>query len=197
MARKCKCGCGIELPTASKCTDIISKKRFASIECLTKDTRAKEAAKAEKAMKKRNSDLRKKVKANPRAKALETAQLLARISSADDNGYCTCVTCGHVGKFNDGFDGGHFIAKGNCSFWMLDPRNIWPQCKSCNGNGMKFGNKEAAYTLWMIEKFGREFVDYMLENEKTITKRTVRDYEEFIEKANKEILTHKSRIGIK
>jgi hypothetical protein len=37
----------------------------------------------------------------------------------------------------------------------------------------------------------------MLENEKTITKRTAKDYEEFIEKANKEILTHKSRVGIK
>ena len=52
------------------------------------------------AIKKRNTDLRKKVKSNPKAKALEAAQLLARISRADDDGYCTCVTCGHVGNTN-------------------------------------------------------------------------------------------------
>lgn len=198
MARKCKCGCMVELLPASKCEDIISKKGYASIPCLTKHTRAKEALKAEKAIKKRNSDLKKKVRAeNPRAKALRLAQELARISSADDDGYCTCVTCGHVGKWNDGFDGGHFIAKGSCSYWMLDPRIIWPQCKSCNGNGMKFGNKEAVFTLFMIDQFGREFVDHVHDMQKTIIKRSASDYDEFISLARKDIAHHKKRIGVR
>lgn len=197
MARKCKCKCGVELLPASKCVDIITKKGYATHACVITHTRAKEAEKEQKAIKKRNSDLKKKVRANPKAKALEAAQLLARISRADDDGYCTCVTCGHIGKFNEGFDGGHFIAKGSCSYWMLDPRNIWPQCKSCNGNGMKFGNKEAAYTLWMIDKLGREFVDFMKSKEKEVIKRTAKDYEEFIASANAQILIHKKRIGIK
>jgi hypothetical protein len=195
LTRRCKCLCGDELLPAAKCLDIVSKKGYASIECLTRHTRAKEAAKKDKAIKKRNSDLRIAVKRNPKKLALEAAQLLARISRADDEGYCTCVTCGHVGKFNDGFDGGHFIAKGNCSYWMLDPCNIWPQCKSCNGNGMKFGNKEADYTLFMIDQFGREFVDYMKSLEKTIIKRSTLVYDEFISTAHKEINKHKKRIG--
>jgi hypothetical protein len=173
MARRCKCGCMVELPAAAKCTDIVSKKGYAAIGCITRHNRAKDAAKAEKVIKKRNSDLRISVKRNPKKLALEAAQLLARISRANDDGYCTCVTCGHVGKFNDGFDGGHLLAKGNCSYWMLDPRNIWPQCKSCNGKGMQFGNKEATYTLFMIDEFGREFVDYMKSMEKTIIKTVI------------------------
>lgn len=204
MTRKCTLKtCCSELPSKAD-SDKWQSVGFCDDGCMARHGLAKAKKQAERkrkadelGIKKRNSDLRKKVKANPKAKALEAAQLLARISSADDNGYCACVTCGHVGKFNDGFDGGHFIAKGSCSFWMLDPRNIWPQCKSCNGNGMKFGNKEATYTLWMVEKFGREFVDYMLDNIKTITKRTARDYEEFTASANAQILIHKSRIGVK
>ena len=196
MTRKCKCGCGVELLPAAKCKDILSKQRYASFKCLAGHEKSKREAKDEKVIQKRNSDLRKKVKANPRAKALETAQLLARISRADDDGYCTCVTCGFVGKWNDGFDGGHFIAKGSCSYWMLDPRIIWPQCKPCNGNGMKFGNKEAVFTLWMVDWFGREFVDYIHTMQKTVIKRTAKDYEQFISEANAEILTHKKRIGL-
>jgi len=197
MARRCKCGCLSELPPAAKCADIVSKKGYGSIECLTKHTRAKESLRAEKAIKDRNSKLKKEVRRNPKAEALKAAQLLSRISRADDDGHCTCVTCGHVGKWNDGFDGGHFLAKGNCSYWMLDPRNIWPQCKSCNGNGMKFGNKEAAYTLFMIDTFGREFVDYMRSMEKTIIKRSKLVYDESISVINKEIVSHKKRLGIK
>lgn len=196
MARKCKCGCLSELPPAAKCADIVSKKGYGSIECLTKHTRTKEALRAEKVIKARNSKLKKEVRRNPKAEALKAAQLLSRISRADDDGYCTCVTCGHIGKWNDGFDGGHFLAKGNCSYWMLDPRNIWPQCKSCNGNGMKFGNKEAAYTLFMIDTFGREFVDYMRSMEKTVIKRSKLVYDESISSINKEIATHKKRLGI-
>lgn len=202
--RKCTLKtCRSELPSKAS-SDVWQAKGFCHIECMVEhgSIKGKQALERKRkadelGIKKRNSDLRKKVKANPKAKALEAAQLLARISSADDDGYCTCVTCGHTGKFNEGFDGGHFIAKGNCSFWMLDPRNIWPQCKSCNGNGMKFGNKEAAYTLWMIDNFGREFVDYMRSMEKEITKRTAKDYEEFTVSANAQILVHKKRIGIK
>tara|TARA_R100000951_G_scaffold110053_1_gene107767 strand:- start:363 stop:953 length:591 start_codon:yes stop_codon:yes gene_type:complete len=196
MARKCKCGCLAELPPIKECTDRLSECRFASFKCIAAYEKAKREAKEAKAIKKRNTDLRKKVKANPKAKALEAAQLLARISRADDDGYCTCVTCGHVGKWNEGFDGGHFIAKGNCSYWMLDPRNIWPQCKSCNGNGMKFGNKEADYTLFMIDEFGREFVDRMKSMEKTIIRRSSVVYDEFISVTHKEINEHKKRIGV-
>jgi hypothetical protein len=143
---------------------------------------------------KHRADL-KRVRRNPRAEALLAAQLLARVSAADDDGYCTCVTCDHVGKWNDGFDGGHFIAKGSSSYWSLDPRNIHPQCKPCNGNGMKFGITPIAYTAWMTDNYGREFVDHMTEVHKTITKRSVVFYDEFIAETKKQIGIHKKRIN--
>ena len=151
--------------------------------------------KREKQRKAKHAADLKRVRRNPRAEALIAAQLLARISRADDDGYCTCVTCGKVGKYNDGFDGGHFIAKSKSTYWMLDPRNIHPQCKACNGDGMKFHGKEVDYTLWMIDHYGREFVEQMKEQQRTIIKRSTADYDAYIAKAKAEIAQHKKRIG--
>ena len=152
-------------------------------------------ANGEKVRKAAHREQLKKVRRNPRAEALIVAQELARISRADDNGFCTCVTCGHIGRWNDGFDGGHYIAKGSSSYWMLDPRNIWPQCKPCNGNGMKFDGIESLYTLFMIREFGEEFVIQMQDVKKTTVKRTTNDYNDFIKSAKAEVAKHKKRIG--
>ena len=94
-------------------------------------------------------------KATPRSKCLKAIQLLARVSAADDNGYCTCVSCGERGHYKE-FDGGHFIAKGTSSRWALELINVAPQCKGCNGFGMKYGIAAQQYMLWMIDKYGRK-----------------------------------------
>lgn len=130
----------------------------------------------------------------PRAKCLEAAQLLARISAADDNGFCKCVTCESVEHYKD-MDGGHYISKGSSSYWSLEPENIHPQCKSCNGFGMKFRNAESIYTLWMIDMYGRSFVDDMHASKKNVKKMYKKDYEEFLTETNKLINFHKKRIG--
>ena len=92
-----------------------------------------------------------------RAKALETIQKLARISAADDNGYCKCVSCGKLDHYKN-MDGGHFIPKGSSSRWALEESNVNPQCKGCNGFSMKHGSAEAQYTLWMIDWVGKDQV---------------------------------------
>ena len=86
-----------------------------------------------------------------RKKALELLQRLSRLKAADDNGYCTCVTCGVVRQWDDAMQGGHFIAKGNggTNEWALVEENVHPQCAGCNGFGMRYGNAETAYTLYM------------------------------------------------
>ena len=149
----------------------------------------------EKADRKRHKEKLKQVRRNPRAEALIEAQKLARISRADDNGYVTCVTCGHVGLWNVGFDGGHWIPKGTSTYWMLEPDNIWPQCKPCNGNGMKYHGAESKFTLFMVGKFGAEKVKQMLDDSKKIAKRTAQDFDEFIAKAKAEIRDHEKRIS--
>ncbi len=126
---------------------------------------------------------KKRVRTTPRAEALLEAQLLARVSSADDDGYCTCVSCGSVRKWNDWMDGGHFIAKGDSSFWSFDPRNINPQCKDCNNHGMKYGTAAITYTSWMVDKFGQAFVDEMIATKRTPVKRSSVFYDAFIKSA--------------
>lgn len=172
---------------------------FCSIEHATEWALEKHKIDREKQQRKKHREDLKRVRRNPRAEALKMAQLLARLRESDDLGYCKCCTCGKINKYNDGFDGGHFIAKGSSSYWMLDPRNIHPQCVSCNrpasanrGNSDRIAQ---AYTLFMIDKYGREFVDHMTEMQRVVIKRTTADYDQFIQQAKIEIALHKKRIG--
>ena len=130
-----------------------------------------------------------------RAKALETLQLLRRIEEADDNGYCDCVTCGAPFFFKKG-DGGHFIPKGDSSFWALEEVNVNPQCKGCNGFGMRYGTATQEYTLWMERKYGTEFVQNMLDTKRDIRKYYAADYREMTTAWKERIKHHKKRIGV-
>ena len=182
---------------------------FHSIDCAIQYSQAKqERARAKvkaKAIRLRKSEEKaarskhradlKRVNRSPRAEALKAAQLLARVSNADDNGYCTCVSCRAVNPWNSGTDGGHFIAKGASSYWSLDPWNIWPQCKPCNQHGMTHGTAAISYTKFMVDKFGQELVDDMILMAGTITKRNTAFYDDYIEKTKAQILIHKKRIG--
>jgi hypothetical protein len=51
--------------------------------------------------------------------------------------------------------GGHFISRVKTRHKLLE-ENIHPQCKACNGP--RRGNM-VAYTLFMVDTYGREFVD--------------------------------------
>lgn len=133
-------------------------------------------------------------KATPRSKCLVAIQLLSRIAAADDNGYCNCVSCGKSFHYKDG-DGGHFISKGHSSYWSLEIENVHPQCKGCNGFGMKFGTASQEYTIYMIEMYGQEFVDNMLATKKNVKKMYKADYVAMLKEFNDLIKFHKERIG--
>ena len=135
-----------------------------------------------------------KKKETPRAEALRLFQLLRRLESADDNGYCSCVTCGKACRFNEG-DGGHYIPKGDSSFWALEAENVHFQCKYCNGFGMRYGTAASRYTLYMVDRYGRLFVDNMEETKKDIRKISAQGYRDLIADFKERIKFHKSRIG--
>ena len=121
-------------------------------------------------------------------------QKLARISAADDNGYCTCVSCG-VSKHYKDMQGGHFIPKGNSSFFALDIENVHPQCAGCNMWGMKHGSAAQEYTLYMEDMYGRQHVEDMLANKSNPIKRYKADYQKMFDEFNKLIKFHQERIG--
>tara|TARA_R110000744_G_scaffold81226_4_gene159743 strand:+ start:2636 stop:3064 length:429 start_codon:yes stop_codon:yes gene_type:complete len=138
--------------------------------------------------------VKKQTSAKLRKKALVLAQKLARLEGADDNGYCSCVTCQKFDHYKN-MDGGHFISKGSSSRWSLDTRNIWPQCKGCNGFGMKDGTAQISYTIYMQEKFGVDFVEEMLASKKDVYKISTPDYRDLISDLQSRINVELARIG--
>ena len=134
-------------------------------------------------------------KKTPRAKCLDAIQLHARISASDDQGYAECVTCNAWHHYKD-MDGGHFIPKGSSSYWALEEENVHPQCKGCNGFGMKYGSAAQEYTLWMINFYGKDFVDEMLAKKKNIKKLYKADYTDMLKYLLEQIKIHEKRIGV-
>ena len=126
------------------------------------------------------------MKKTPRTNALYTIQKLVRVKAADDNGYCECVTCKGYFMWSE-MDGGHYIPKGHSSYWSLVEENIHPQCKGCNGFGMKFGTAAYQYDRYMIDTYGREFVEEMEAKKRLEVKYYKKDYEEMTKEWTKQI----------
>jgi len=82
-------------------------------------------------------------------------QLKVRLKACDDQGYVSCVTCGVTRHYKDGMQGGHFIGRTWTATRLLE-KNVHPQCASCNGPRK---GAMIEYTLWMIDFYGREFVE--------------------------------------
>lgn len=129
-----------------------------------------------------------------RTKAITTLQKLVRIKAANDNGLCQCVSCGTWHHWKD-MDGGHWIPKGASSALALVEENIHPQCKGCNGFGMKYGSAAQNYTLWMVDYYGREFVDELEARKKEVRKIYKSDYQEMIKDWSEQIKEHEKRIA--
>ena len=60
---------------------------------------------------------------------------------------------------------------------------------------MKFGTAANQYTLYMIDTYGREFVEEMESKKRESIKYYKKDYEEMIKGWNEEIKYHLNRIG--
>ena len=136
---------------------------------------------------------KKKSSKTLRAKCLEAAQKLARISAANEHGMVECVSCGIWGHYKE-FHGGHFLAKGSCRRWALRLENIHPQCHGCNMFGMSHKTAAPSYTLWMIDWYGRDFVDNMISTKNEPIKLYKKDYEEMLKDFNEQIKFHERRI---
>lgn len=78
------------------------------------------------------------------------------------NGYGVCCSCNKFLLFSQS-DGGHFINCGKMpTRW--DETNVHAQCRACNrfseGNG-------PGYTLFMVDRYGRDHVEYLIEKSKS------------------------------
>ena len=83
-------------------------------------------------------------------------QKLVRLKAAED-GYITCVTCG-VKKHWKNADGAHYIGR-TWTATKIDETNIHPSCKHCNLVDDVFVRD--AYTKYMIDMYGEDYVEEM------------------------------------
>ena len=128
-----------------------------------------------------------------RSKCLTAIQKLARISAADEYGMVQCVSCDKRMHWKE-CDGGHYIAKGNSSYWALEVENVHPQCRGCNAFGGKYGSAEGQYTLWMIDYYDLDFVKQMHRDKHKPKKLYVADYREMLKEFNDLIKYHEDRL---
>lgn len=143
--------------------------------------------------KKTRAKPKKKKRKSPAQEAEAVAkrlQLLVRLKAADDNGYASCVTCGKVEHYKD-LQGGHFISRVK-SIHKLEEWNIHPQCKQCNGPLR--GNIDS-YTLWMIDYYGRDFVEDVIARKNDGKKWDRQELAEQLEEIEEQIKYHKERVG--
>jgi len=119
-------------------------------------------------------------------------QKLVRLKAANENGLVQCVTCSKWAHWKD-MQGGHFISRGS-KRWKLVEENVHTQCPGCNGFGMKYGNAEAVYTAYMIDMYGRDFVDEMLRTKGEPKKFTWAEVEEIDAEFSALIKHHEKRV---
>lgn len=89
--------------------------------------------------------------ASAREKALKEFQRYRRYVCADANGYSQCISCGKIGHVTK-MDGGHYESRKNKAT-ELEPDNVWPQCKYCNG---PLGGNHVAYRNRLLSRIGFE-----------------------------------------
>lgn len=100
-----------------------------------------------------------------------------RWSHADENGMCTCFTCGKV-KPVKGIQNGHFIPR-NILITRFDENNCRPQCVGCN----MFGNgKFVDFRENLVKELGEKKVKEMEASRFKVMKVDVHWYKAQIEK---------------
>ena len=110
-----------------------------------------------------------------------------RIKEADINGYCTCVTCGKIGKWNDDMDAGHYVERDRWATRFNDS-NVHPQCASCN----RFkGGRKAQYTLYLTNRYKRGIIEKLVRESQKVKTFTLDELKLWVKEWREEILKMK------
>lgn len=96
---------------------------------------------------------------------------------ANENGFCSCVTCG-IKKHWKEMQAGHFIPGRNNSI-LFEETNIHPQCVKCNMYDKELS--KINYYNFMIVEYGQEEVLRLMDLKDKVVKITESDFEDLIE----------------
>jgi hypothetical protein len=127
-------------------------------------------------------------------KAAVLLQRLVRLKAADENGYCTCVTCGVIKKWNDEMQGGHFFERGRTATKLM-VENVHPQCSGCNAFKMKTTGGVLAYRRYMVDMYGEDGLDELEAESRKVKKYSRQEVEDIAADFKEQIKFHLERIG--
>lgn len=80
-----------------------------------------------------------------------------RLRDADENGICTCITCGAKHHWKN-MDNGHFIKRQHMSL-RYNEINCNAQCRKCNWLGQ---GEDVKYAAALQKKYGPDIVEKLL-----------------------------------
>jgi hypothetical protein len=100
-----------------------------------------------------------------------------RRRNADEGGTVRCVTCKTLLYWKEAH-AGHFVP-GRTNSVLFHEEITNEQCPKCN---LWLGGNYQAYTLYMLDKYGREKVDEFLQLKHQVRKYTTSELEEMIGK---------------
>ena len=98
-----------------------------------------------------------------------------RLRDADENGYCTCITCQKTLPWSD-VDAGHFVSRARLST-RYNEKNVNAQCRHCNRfcAGMQYEHGKA-----IDKKHGAGTADSLVALSSKLSKLTQTDYDALI-----------------
>ena len=108
--------------------------------------------------------------------------LYIRLRDSDENGFCTCYTCGKVAHYKE-MQNGHFWSRTHLST-RFNEDNCKVQCVGCNI--FKKGNY-IVYTKRLLKELGEEKFDELERLKNSTVKISKAEYEQMIEHYNQKI----------
>ena len=127
-------------------------------------------------------------------KAAVALQELVRLKAADENGYCTCITCGVVKKWNEGMQGAHFFERGRTATKLL-VENVHSACAGCNKWLHPTTSGTIIYRRYLVGCYGEDGLDEMEALSRTTKKYTRAEVKDIKADFKEQIKFHKQRIG--
>jgi hypothetical protein len=115
--------------------------------------------------------LKKPTKARAKARADAAMSLFIRTKYAK-NGMVKCITCDAVKPIKE-MHCAHFISRGKEATRFIE-ENCHPACPSCNTYHQQEHMRR--YTLYMIDMYGRGFVDLIEDQSRKVTRRRAQHY---------------------
>jgi hypothetical protein len=100
-------------------------------------------------------------------KADKWFSLFIRLRDSDENGYCTCCTCGTI-RYYKNLDCGHWIKRQHQAA-RFNEKNCHAQCKNCNAFEQ---GRDSDFEKFILNKYGEQTINLLKASKNSHFKRS-------------------------